>query len=179
MVTTIAIANRRYPFRVKTKSLPEAQMATARNVIRQLVDDHFKGVVLAAARAWDVPQSLLGDFLNEKKGLGMNSFTKIAKATGIPFQQLSGIEPYSPSSASPEPARAALTLVRDERYAIMPTVRAAALDDGIDADFVRNWETKLDFDDQPTFSMLYDLLRASWNVSRGKLIAKRPSSDEF
>lgn len=56
----------------------------------------------------------------------------------------------------------------EDRYAVAPLVRDAARSDGIPEDFVESFVAQFDYDGQPPFSMIYDLLKAEWARERGK-----------
>jgi hypothetical protein len=89
-----AIAPSPYALAMRTKSLPQQRLDVTRALLKRLIKDRYAGVVLRASDHWGVSQSLLNDFLNEKKGLGLNSMTLISAATGIPFEQISGAVAY-------------------------------------------------------------------------------------
>jgi transcriptional regulator with XRE-family HTH domain len=92
----------------------------------------------------------------------------IAQAEKEPLPEPSSLaEPSAPESYG------------GDRYHEMWLVRRAATSDGIPADFVAAFEAKFDLDGQPTFSIIYDLLKAAWAAERGKRRGNPPKPDEF
>jgi hypothetical protein len=127
-------------------------------------------------RAEDVglPKSSPSQVISKKMGIsGAATAERYAKLLGF----ASALELIQAAHAKKKSGQH--TVVRVHRYHVMATVLEAAASDGIPDEFVRNFETGLDLPGQPSFSIIYELLKSTWNAERQKTRAAPIDKADF
>lgn len=74
----------------KSKGLSTERADAAREHIRALIDRDFGGVAWGFAKAIDVSQSALADFLAGRAGIGLNVLEKVADYSGCSLDEVVG-----------------------------------------------------------------------------------------
>jgi transcriptional regulator with XRE-family HTH domain len=75
---------------VRSKALEPEQNEALRTLVRKIIDDDFAGKVSVAAKSLGVSHSLIFEFLDGRRGLGMKALEGLANYTGRSIDGLLG-----------------------------------------------------------------------------------------
>lgn len=75
---------------VKSKALGTARNQAVRDYVRGIIAEDFKGNATAAARAFNVSQPMIFDFLAERRGAGMKLIDGVAAYRGVTIDVVMG-----------------------------------------------------------------------------------------
>ncbi len=164
----------------KRRAFPAADPLTRYAVkrIEEWLTAEPKRTASELARMARIRDATISDIRGGKKRLGPDSGPGLAAAFGMSYSGF--VEAAEREFGHVRSLREVpVERPRADRYEVMALIRQAAKADGIPAEFVERFEAKLDFDGQPKFGDIWDLLIATWRITRGKASVKRADPDEF
>jgi hypothetical protein len=90
-----------YPISVHSKALKPEQNEALRRIVRKIIDEDFEGKVSVASKKLGVSHSLIFEFLDGRRGLGMKALEGISNYTGRSIDELLGRRTtFAPSAPS-------------------------------------------------------------------------------
>ena len=156
--------------------------------LRALIpDDAPKGTAAQLARQFGVLPTGLSQVRRDLLGVAHGTAGPYARMLGYKDElelRRAALDWWMREGAQIEAAREARLAAEapaKSRYEAMPTVRSAAASDGIPSSFVDKFEADLKLRDQPEFSVIYDLLKASWAAHQREvpLAVRKNDQDEI